>query len=168
MSLRNLKRRSWLAVAIGVASLAQFATVLPADAPPGDTMTQHANGAFEVKITPQAEDKSEGVALGRMSLQKTFSGDLQGTSHGEMLTAMGNVEGSAVYVAIERIKGTLQGRSGTFALSHRGTMTRGAQQLTIDIVPDSGTDELAGIAGSMTIKIEAGKHFYALTYSLPR
>jgi hypothetical protein len=100
-----------------------------------------------------------------MSLHKTYAGDLQGTGNGE-LTAMSAVEGSAVYVAIERVKGAPHGRRGTFALSHRGTMTRGAQDLSIDIVPDSGTEELAGIVGSMTIKIEAGKHFYELTYRL--
>jgi hypothetical protein len=131
------------------------------------TMTQHATGPFDVKITPQAEDKAEGAAMGRMGLQKTFHGDLVATSHGEMLTAMGQVEGSAVYVAMERVKGRLHGRSGTFALAHLGTMTRGAQQLTINIVPDSGTDQLKGIVGSMTIKIEpGGKHFYDLSYSL--
>ena len=130
-------------------------------------MVQHATGPFDVKITPQSEDKSEGAALGRMALDKTFHGDLAATSHGEMLTAMGQVEGSAVYVAIERIKGTLQGRNGTFALAHLGTMTRGTQQLTINIVPDSGTDQLKGIAGSMTIKIEpGGKHFYDLSYTI--
>jgi Protein of unknown function (DUF3224) len=131
------------------------------------TMVHRASGPFDVKITPQSEDKADGVPLGRMSLQKTFRGDLVGTSQGEMLTAMGQVEGSAVYVAVERFKGTLQGRSGTFALAHMGTMTRGAQQMTIDIVPDSGTDQLTGIAGSMTIKIEAGgKHFYELSYTI--
>jgi hypothetical protein len=159
----------------GVASIALLVAVACAHAqslPAGETkevstMTQHATGPFEVKITPQSEDKSDGAAMGRMALQKTFHGDLDGTSHGEMLTAMGQVQGSAVYVAIERFKGTLQGRSGTFALGHMGTMTRGAQQLTINVVPDSGTDQLKGIAGSMTIRIEAGgKHFYDLSYTL--
>jgi hypothetical protein len=131
------------------------------------TMIQHASGPFDVKITPQAEDKAEGAAMGRMALQKTFHGDLSGTSHGEMLTAMGLVQGSATYVAIERVKGALHGRTGSFALAHVGTMTRGAQQLTINIVPDSGTDQLKGIAGSMTIKIEpGGKHFYEMSYTL--
>ena len=131
-------------------------------------MTQRASGPFDVKITPQSEDKAEGAPLGRLSLAKTWHGDLSGTSAGEMLTAMGLVEGSAVYVAVERVTGTLKGRKGSFALAHKGTMTRGAQQLTIDIVPDSGTGELKGIAGSMTIRIEAGgKHFYELSYTLP-
>ena len=131
-------------------------------------MTERATGPFDVKITPQSEDKAEGAALGRMSLDKTFHGDLTATSRGEMLTAMGTVQGSAVYVAIERVKGSLHGRTGTFALAHKGTMTRGTQHLTIDIVPDSGTDQLTGITGSMTIRIEAGgKHFYELSYTLP-
>jgi hypothetical protein len=80
---------------------------------------------------------------------------------------MGSVKGSGVYVAIERVTGTLNGRSGTFVLAHRGTMTRGAQDLVITIVPDSGTDGLAGIAGSMTITITDGKHFYDLEFTLP-
>jgi hypothetical protein len=129
-------------------------------------MSQSASGTFEVKITPQHEDKSEGAVLGRMLLHKTFSGDLKGTSVGEMLTAMGTIEGSAVYVAVERFTGTLHGKRGTFALSHRGTVSRGAQSLSIEVAPDSGTGELTGIAGSMTIKIEGGKHFYEFDYSI--
>lgn len=132
-------------------------------------MKQRATGAFDVKMTPQSEDKAEGAALGRMSLHKTFHGDLTATGQGEMLTAMGTVEGSAVYVAVERVKGSLHGRTGTFALVHKGTMTRGAQQLAIEIVPDSGTDQLKGIEGTLTIGIEAGgKHFYELSYTLPQ
>lgn len=130
-------------------------------------MTQRANGTFEVKLMPQAENKTEGAAMGRMSLHKTFNGEMQGTSEGEMLTAMGAVAGSAVYVAIERFKGTVHGKRGTFVISHRGTMNRGAQHLSVEIVPDSGTDELAGISGSMTISIESGKHFYELAYRSP-
>ena len=129
-------------------------------------MTQSAKGTFDVKITPQHEDKREGAALGRMSLHKVFQGEMEGTSDGEMLTAMGTVEGSAVYVAVERFSGTIHGKRGTLALSHRGTMSRGAQALSIEIVPDSGTDELSGIAGSMTIKIEGGKHYYELSYRI--
>ena len=128
-----------------------------------------AAGPFDVKMTPVSEDKAEGAAMGRMSLHKTFHGDLAAISHGEMLTVMGQVDGSAVYVAVERVKGTLHGRSGTFALAHMGTMSRGTQQLTINIVPDSGTGELQGIAGTMSIKIEAGgKHFYELRYALQK
>jgi Protein of unknown function (DUF3224) len=133
-----------------------------------NTQPTHARGSFEVKLSPQtADDSAQGVSTGRMSIDKTFDGDLRGTSKGEMLTAMGSVKGSGVYVAIERVTGTLNGRSGTFVLAHRGTMTRGAQDLAIAVVPDSGTNELAGMAGSMTITIDDGKHFYDLEYTLP-
>ena len=130
--------------------------------------TMHANGTFEVKLAPQgAGDSADGTSLGRLTLDKQFQGDLQGSGKGEMLTAMTAVKESAGYVAIERVTGTLNGRSGGFILQHNGTMTRGQQQLIISVVPDSGTGQLAGIAGTMTIKIEGGKHFYALDYTLP-
>ncbi len=129
--------------------------------------TIHATGSFEVKLLPQpAADADSG--LGRMSIDKVFSGDLQGTSKGEMLAATTAVKGSAGYVAIERVTGTLQGRSGSFMLQHLGTMTRGAPTLTVLVVPDSGTGELSGIAGSLSIAIADGKHFYTLDYTLDR
>ncbi|MBC7993405.1 MAG: DUF3224 domain-containing protein [Rhizobacter sp.] len=128
--------------------------------------TIHAAGSFEVKLLPQAlADADSG--LGRMSIDKVFSGDLQGTSTGEMLTALTAVKGSAGYVAIERVTGTLQGRSGSFMLQHLGTMTRGEPTLRVLVVPDSGTEGLAGIAGSLSIDITNGKHFYKLDYTLP-
>ncbi len=126
-----------------------------------------AKGTFEVKITPQSEDKGDGASLGRLSMHKTFSGDLTGTSTGEMLTAMTGIKDSAGYVAVERVTGTLHGRKGSFAMQHNATMTRGAQYLNIVIVPDSGSGELAGIAGKLTIDIRDGKHFYDLEYTLP-
>ena len=130
-------------------------------------MTIRASGTFEVKISPQAsDDHAEGVALGRMSLDKQFRGDLEATSKGEMLTAGTGVPGSAGYVAIERVEGTLHGRGGTFVLQHSGTMTRGAPQLTITVVPDSGAGQLAGLAGRMTITITDGKHTYDFEYTL--
>jgi flagellar basal body rod protein FlgG len=129
-------------------------------------MTTHAAGTFEVKTTPQ-DDKSGDGNLGRMVLDKQFHGDLEGTSTGQMLTAMAE-KGSAGYVAIEKVSGTLNGRKGTFVLQHSGTMTRGEGQLTINVVPDSGTEELQGLTGRMTIKIESGKHFYEFEYALPR
>jgi len=101
-----------------------------------------------------------------MTLDKRFHGDLVGTSRGQMLTAGTDVKGSAGYVAVERVTGALQGRSGTFALQHSGTMTRGAPELTITVVPDSGTGELAGLEGKMAIRIEGGQHFYDLEYTL--
>ena len=125
----------------------------------------HATGSFDVQISPQMEDAAEGSTLGRMSLDKQFQGDLAGSSKGEMLTAM-TAAGSAVYVAIERVTGTLHGRSGTFALVHQGTMTRAEQQLTISVVPDSGTGQLAGLAGNLTIMITDGKHEYDFVYTL--
>ena len=128
-------------------------------------MTTHASGSFEVQINPQAQDNAEGSTLGRMSIDKQFHGDLEGTGKGEMLTA-GTDTGSAVYVAIERVTGTLQGRSGTFVMVHHGTMTRDAQQLTITVVPDSGTDQLVGLAGTMAINIVDGKHLYDFEYML--
>jgi len=128
-------------------------------------LTQHAKGEFDVKVTPVAQDAASG--LGRMSLDKTFRGDLVGTSVGEMLTAMSQVEGSGVYVAVERVTGSLSGRKGSFALHHTGVMERGKPSLTVTVVPDSGTDGLAGISGKLTIEITGGKHFYELEYSLP-
>jgi hypothetical protein len=100
-----------------------------------------------------------------MSLDKQFQGDLEGTSKGQMLAVGTDVKGSAGYVAIERVTGALHGRSGTFALQHSGTMTRGAPQLDISVVPDSGTGELVGLAGKMSINIVEGKHFYDFDYT---
>ena len=130
-------------------------------------MTTRASGTFEVKLTPRPwDDSGEEAALGRMSIAKTFLGDLEATSRGQMLSAMSGVKGSAGYVAIERVSGTLHGRGGTFVLQHTGTMNRGAPQLSVTVVPDSGTDQLAGLAGQMTIKIEAGTHSYDFEYTL--
>jgi len=120
-----------------------------------------------VKLTPQEPgDKAADATLGRMSIDKQFHGDLEGTSKGEMLTAGTSVKGSAGYVAIERVSGTLGGRSGAFVLQHSGTMTRGAPQPTITVVPDSGTGQLAGLAGKMAIAIADGKHSYDFEYTL--
>ena len=127
-----------------------------------------ASGTFEVKMAPLAPyNDAEGAGLGRMSLDKVFHGDLAGTGKGEMLAAMTPVEGSAGYVAVERVTGTLGGRAGTFVLQHSGTMNRGAPSLAISVVPDSGTGELEGIAGTMTIDVSGGKHSYVFEYTLP-
>jgi hypothetical protein len=121
-----------------------------------------------VKVTPQAsDDKGEGAILGRMSIDKQFHGDLEATSKGEMLTAGTAVKGSAGYVAIEHVRGALRGRTGTFSLQHSGSMSRGAPQLTITVVPDSGTGQLVGLAGNMAIIIADGKHSYEFEYTLP-
>ena len=130
-------------------------------------MTRHASGAFEVKLTPQVPENAADAALGRMTLDKQFHGDLEGTSKGQMLTGMTDVKGSAGYVAIERVTGTLHGKSGAFILQHSGTMTRGAQQLAITVVPDSGTGQLIGLTGKMAILITDGKHSYDFEYTLP-
>lgn len=131
------------------------------------TMTTHASGTFEVKMTPQApDDKGAGAAVGKFTLDKQFHGDLEGTSKGEMLAVGTAVAGSAGYVAMEQVTGTLNGRKGTFALQHTGTMTRGAPQLSVTVVPDSGTDQLVGLSGRMDIKIADGKHSYEFEYSI--
>ncbi len=131
-------------------------------------MTTRAAGTFEVKLSPlPAYESAEGAMLARMSIDKQFVGDLAATSKGEMLSAGTSVKGSAGYVAIERVVGTLGGRRGSFVLQHNGVMTRGAPQLTITVVPDSGTGALAGLSGTMAIIIAVGKHSYELDYSLP-
>jgi len=130
-------------------------------------VTTRAGGTFEVKLSPQpADDYADGAALGRMTIDKEFHGDLEATSKGQMLTGMGSVKGSAGYVAIERVSGVLAGRRGTFVLQHSGTMNRGAPSLTITVVPDSGTDQLAGLAGTMVIDVAGGRHSYTFEYTL--
>jgi len=133
------------------------------------TLIHHAKGVFDIKMTPMpADEYADGKALGRVAADKQYHGDLEGSGKGQMLTATGEVTGSAVYVATERVIGSLGGRSGTFLLAHRGVMNRGAQQLEIDVVPDSGTGELQGIAGKLSINITPdGKHFYDFEYTLP-
>jgi hypothetical protein len=129
------------------------------------SLVNHASGPFEVKLVPQA-DTGDASGLGRMTIDKQFHGDLEGSSQGQMLSAMGSVKGSAGYVAMERVTGTLKGRSGSFVLQHSATMTRGVPQLLISVVPDSGTGELTGLAGTLTIKIADGKHSYEFEYTL--
>ena len=128
----------------------------------------HAKGTFEVKITPQTPDgKFEDATMSRMTIDKQFHGDLEATSVGQMLSAMTEVKGSAGYVAMERVTGTLQGRKGGFVLQHSATMNRGVPQLSITVVPDSGTGQLVGITGKMDIIINAGQHSYDFVYTLP-
>lgn len=130
-------------------------------------MTIRASGTFEVKLAPQPmHDALEGSKLGRMSIDKAFAGDLNGTSRGEMLSAMTDTKGSAGYVAVEEVTGTLNGRTGTFVLQHNATMDRGAPSLNIIVVPDSGMGELTGLTGNMAINIEDGKHFYEFEYNI--
>jgi len=131
-------------------------------------MTGQARGTFEVTMKPLAPpDESPGAKLGRMSLEKTFAGDLVATSVGTLLTAMTDTKGSAGYVAMERVTGTLAGRAGSFVFQHSSTMDRGAPTQSIRVVPDSGTGEFAGLAGSFTIDIIEQQHRYLFEYSLP-
>jgi hypothetical protein len=130
-------------------------------------MTQRASGTFEVKMQPLGEgDVAAGSSLGRMSLDKQFSGDLQAVGKGEMLAARSDIPTSAAYVAIERVTGTLHGREGSFVLVHKGVMTGQSQRLVIEVVPDTGTGELVGLSGTLGIRIEGGKHYYDFEYQL--
>jgi len=128
-------------------------------------VSNHATGPFDVKVTPQ-DDKSGDAALGRMTLDKQYHGDLEAIGKGQMLTAGTDVKGSGAYVAIERVTGTLRGGTGSFVLQHSGTMTQGVPHLTITVVPDSGTGQLTGIAGKMNINIADGKHSYDFEYTI--
>ena len=131
-------------------------------------MNSVAKGTFTVALKPQPiSEVASGSEIGRMSIDKQFSGDLIGTSKGEMLSAMSAVKGSAGYVAIERVSGAIGDHAGTFVLQHSGTMNRGAPTLTVSVVPDSGTDGFKGLSGALTIDIVDGKHLYTFNYSLP-
>jgi hypothetical protein len=126
-----------------------------------------ATGTFEVKVAPLASDGAiDTGGAARMSIDKQFSGDIAGTSKGQMLAVRTAVDGSAGYVAVETVTGALHGRTGTFVLQHSGTMNRGAQSLRITVVPDSGTGELAGLSGTFAIVIEGKKHSYEFEYTL--
>lgn len=130
-------------------------------------MTHHAHGSFSVKMSPQPmEEQAAGSTLGRMALDKHYEGDLVATGTGEMLAAGTAVKGSAGYVALELVAGTLHGKRGSFVLQHSGTLNRGAPTLLVSVVPDSGTGELAGLAGTLAITIAAGAHSYDLHYTL--
>ncbi len=123
-----------------------------------------AAGSFEVTLSPQPPD--DDAVPSRLTLDKVFHGDLEATSKGRMLAFRSSVKGSAGYVAMEQVVGTLHGRQGTFVLQHSGTMTRGNGQLVITIVPDSGTGELSNLSGTMRIDVDGGKHAYVLEYTI--
>ena len=129
------------------------------------SLANRATGTFNVKVTPLAAYNQEDKTLGRFSIDKQFHGDLEATSKGEMLSA-GNSSTSGGYVAIEKVTGKLNGRSGSFALQHSSTMENGHPHMNIFVVPGSGSGELSGISGNMDIVIESGKHSYLFTYTL--
>jgi hypothetical protein len=142
-------------------------SVAPSFHPQKDAaMTNLAKGTFDVKVIPQAPDDPAGGPFSRLFLDKQFHGDLEGASKGQMLGAGTAVEGSAGYVALELFSGALNGRHGGFVLQHNGTMTKGAPTMIVSVVPDSGTDQLAGLAGKMTIIIAGGQHSYEFAYTL--
>jgi hypothetical protein len=164
-----IRRIAWLIVFLGALASAASSQ----SQPPAAAATQkadpvmHARGSFDVKLTPQASDDKSETPLGRMTIDKVFHGDLDATSHGEMLTGGTTIKNSGVYVAVERVDGTLAGRRGTFLLYHTGVMTRGKPELSITVVPDSGTGQLTGITGKLNIQIDQGKHSYDFEYTLP-
>jgi uncharacterized protein DUF3224 len=159
---------------IGLAAVCFWAglSTVAAQEPPagrkGSAMTSTAKGEFDVKLTPIPEAGQGSMASARLTFDKTFRGDLEGSSQGEMWTADTAAKGSAGYVAIEKVSGTLRGRSGAFTLLHRATMRQGGDyDMNIVVVPDSGTGALAGLSGKMTIILAEGKHAYAFDYALP-
>lgn len=123
-----------------------------------------ASGTFAVKVSPQAPDEGDTSGVGRLLLDKEFQGDLAATSRGQMLAFGTAVDGSAGYVAMEQVKGSLNGKNGSFALQHFGKMTRGTPELNVTVVPDSGTEELTGLVGKMQIIIADGSHAYEFEY----
>ncbi len=130
-------------------------------------VTHYAKGTFDVKVNPQVDKEIGDPTIGRLSLDKQFHGDIEATSKGQMLAVGTGAKGSSGgYVAMERVIGSLQGRTGSFALQHSGTMTGGVAQMNVTVVPGSGTNELTGIDGKLTITIEGGKHFYDFEYTL--
>lgn len=154
---------------LSIATQAQTKSSNNTNKPKETPKMQQAHGTFEVNVIPQKADnrEAETAQLGRMSIDKKFSGELEAASTGEMLTVGTDVEGSGGYVAIERVNGKLNGKTGSFVLQHLGTMTRNGFSMKVTVLPDSGTGQLAGISGTMTITIETGKHSYAFEYALP-
>jgi hypothetical protein len=169
--MNSLFRHGTIAVLVAIIGLAVLASHSQENkaAQKEPAMTNHASGPFEVKMTPQKPDNpiEESANIARMTGDKQWHGDLEGTSKVVMLSA-GDPRNSAVYVALERVSGTLKGKSGSFVLHHTGIMNRGVPHLSVEVVPDSGTGQLMGLTGKMTINIAAGgKHSYDFEYSLP-
>jgi hypothetical protein len=160
-------------IAVLVVSLTLFLTVSAFAQAPSSAgqkeggMTHHARGPFDVKMNPQQDTIADGLT--RMLIDKQYHGDLEATAKGEMLTGGMSVNKSGAYVAMEKVSGTLQGKTGTFVLHHTGIMNQGKPELTILVAPDSGTGQLASISGKMTINIAPdGKHSYDFEYTLPK
>lgn len=131
-------------------------------------MTRTARGTFDVALVPQPPaGEIESAGPGRLTLDKRYAGDLQGTARGQMLAIRTATQGSAGYVAIETVTGTLEGRSGSFALQHSGTMDRGAASLSVTVIPDSATDGLTGLRGTLRIDVAEREHRYVFDYELP-
>src|SRR5262245_57839476 len=153
-----------------IAVLALYTTVMAdgVDAPERRATTMTAHGKFDVKVSPQPQDDAAAGPFGRLFLDKQFHGDLQATSKGQMLAAQTAVEQSGAYVAFELVSGTLHGKRGTFILQHRGTMSKGAYAMEVTVVPDSGTDELTGLTGAMTIQIDGRDHSYEFEYTFEK
>lgn len=126
----------------------------------------HAAGKFEVTVVPAEDAGVAALMAARWSITKTYAGPLTATAHAIMLSAGNPAAGSAGYAAIERVEGTLDGRAGSFALVHLATMNKGGQAMQVTVVPGSGTGALAGITGTLTIRIEGGQHFYTLDYDV--
>ena len=158
LDVRGSFQADWIRGSGGVWRIRRMSTAAE-DTP----MTGHATGTFEVKVTPKEFEALK--PFGWMTIEKRFHGDLEGTSTGSMFVASTDVKDSAGYVALERVTGTIGGRSGSFVLQHNGLMNRGKGDLTIAVVPDSGTDGLAGLSGTMTIAITDGVHHYDLSYA---
>ncbi len=152
------------ATLFAVLAPAAFAQQIPKGAP----MSHQTTGSFEPNVKPLPADFANAPNLGRMTINKTLHGGIEGTSVGQMLTAMSETKGSAGYVAVETITGSVDGHKGTFSLIHLGLMDRGKPSLTVTVVPDSGTAELTGLTGTFTIDIAPdGKHTYTFAYTLP-
>lgn len=172
MRYRNLGVISLITLSLSLAHIAVAQASSPTQAPGNKeaVVTGHATGIFDVKLTPQpADEQAKAAGIGRMSGDKQWHGDLTGTSKVEMLSFGTGTKGSSGgYVALEQFTGTLAGRSGSFVLQHSGTMTQGVPKLSISVVPDSGTGQLTGLTGTLTITIADGKHSYDFEYTLPQ
>lgn len=163
-SSRAKPRIAFVPLAIVLLSLSSSAGIFQKEG----AMPIHATGSFDVKIVPQPQSDHESRAsISRFSISKQLHGDLEATSEGEMLTSGDPKSGSAAYVAIERVTGTLRGLSGSFVLQHTASMTPTSQQMLITVAPDSGTGQLVGLSGKFLIKIENKQHFYDFEYDLP-